>query len=102
MNIMKTRAAGETAKGGFYFNLRTWEIHLHRRNGETLPGNDSDRFIRIPTVALLVLGPAMGFLFVIFLPAIGFALAFREIGRKIAGRFARSIRTAKEAKTEAR
>ena len=102
MNIMKTRTAGETAKGGFYFNLKTWEIHLHRRNGEALPGDAADRFVRIPTVALLVLGPAMGFLFVIFLPAIGFALAFREIGRKIASRFSRVTHTPKEAKTNAR
>jgi hypothetical protein len=102
MNIMTIKTAGETAKGGFYFDLKTWELHLHRRNGETLPGNDSDRYVRIPTVALLVLGPAMGFLFVIFLPALGFALAIRELGRKIAAGIGRSGRTAKEAKNEAR
>lgn len=99
---MNTKKANETAKGGFYFNMKTWEIHLHRHDGDTLPGGEGDRYLRIPTVALLVLGPAMGFLFVIFLPAIGFALAFRELGRRIAGLFRRATHTPKEAKTTAR
>lgn len=81
MNTPFTKYAGERAKGGFYFNTKTWEIHLHRKSGTMLPGED-DRYVKIPTVALLVLGPLMGFLFVIFLPAIGFALFFRELGRK--------------------
>jgi hypothetical protein len=98
---MNTKKANETAKGGFYFNLKTWELHLHRKDGETLPGGAGDRYLRIPAVALLVLGPAMGFLFVIFLPAVGFALAFRELGRKILGLLGHAPR-AKEAKTTAR
>jgi hypothetical protein len=99
---MNTKRAGETAKGGFYFNLKTWELHLHRSNGDKLPGGETDRYLRIPSVALLVLGPAMGFLFVIFLPAIGFALAFRELGRRFLGLFGRATHAAKEAKTNAR
>jgi hypothetical protein len=99
---MKTRTAGETAKGGFYFNLKTWELNLLRKNGDTLPGGETDRYIKIPTVALLVLGPTMGFLFVIFLPAIGFALAFRELGRRLLGLIGRASRTAAEAKTNVR
>jgi len=99
---MRTRTANETAKGGFYFNLKSWELHLHRKDGDRLPGATGDRYVRIPTLALLVLGPAMGFLFVIFLPAIGFALAFRELGKKLLGLFGNAGRTAKEAKTTAR
>ena len=81
---MTTRKAGTTAKGGFYFNVKTWELTLHRKDGDTLPGGTTDLYVRIPTVALLVLGPAMGFLFVIFLPLIGFALTFRELGHRTA------------------
>jgi hypothetical protein len=34
-------------------------------------------------VALLLLGPIMGFFFVIFLPLIGFALVARELTRRV-------------------
>ena len=98
---MTTRTAGETAKAGFYFNLRTWELDLHRKDG-ALPGGDTDRYARIPTVALLVLGPAMGFFFVIFLPFIGFALFAREIGHRVAGWFSRKTRDTAEAANSTR
>jgi hypothetical protein len=82
---MTTRKAGDAARVGFYFNTLTWEMDLHRTDGAALPGGPADRYVRIPAAALLVLGPAMGFFFVIFLPFIGFALAFRELGHKMAG-----------------
>ena len=67
-----------------------------------LPGSDGDRFRRVPTVALLVLGPAMGFFFVIFLPFIGFALFAREIGHRVAGWFGRKTRDTAKAANSAR
>jgi hypothetical protein len=82
---MTTKKAGEAARVGFYFNTRTWEMDLHRKDGAALPGDLADRYVRIPAVALLLLGPVMGFFFVIFLPFIGFALTFRELGHKMAG-----------------
>ena len=98
---MATKKAGEQAKAGFYFNLDTWELDLHRKDG-ALPGSDGDRFRRVPTVALLVLGPAMGFFFVIFLPFIGFALFAREIGHRVAGWFGRKTRDTAKAANSAR
>ena len=86
---MTTRNAGEAAKVGFYFNTRTWEMDLHRKDGAALPGGEGDRYVRIPAVALLLLGPVMGFFFVIFQPFIGFALVARELGHKVAGWFGR-------------
>jgi hypothetical protein len=84
---MRTCKAGEMVKGGFYFNTKAWDIHLVRPAGATLPGGEDDRYIRVPALALLVIGPLMGFAFVIFLPLAGFALTFREAGRRIAGLF---------------
>jgi hypothetical protein len=40
--------------------------------------------VRVPALALLFLGPVMGFFFVIFLPFIGFALVARELGHRVA------------------
>jgi hypothetical protein len=98
-DAMTKRNAGEAAKVGFYFNTRTWEMDLHRKDGAALPGGPGDRYVRIPAVALLLLGPVMGFFFVIFLPFIGFALVARELGHKIAGWFGR--KTLAEAKAKA-
>ena len=99
---MTTRRAGEAAKVGFYFNTRTWEMDLHRKDGGALPGGDGDRYVRIPALALLFLGPVMGFFFVIFLPFIGFALVARELGHKMAGWVGRKTVTAEKAKTAER
>lgn len=95
---MKQRLANEAAKAGFYFNTRTWELHLHRTDGEALPGQEGDRFFRIPAATLLVLGPMMGFLFVIFLPFIGFALTFRELAHRAKGLVARRAQARDAAK----
>ena len=92
---MTTKRAGEAAKVGFYFNTRTWEIDLHRKDGGTLPGGDRDLYVRVPAVALLVLGPVMGFFFVVFLPFIGFALAARELSYRVAGWFGRKAKMPK-------
>ena len=86
---MTKKRAGEAAKVGFYFNTRTWEMDLHRKDGGALPGTDRDLYVRIPAVALLLLGPVMGFFFVIFLPFIGFALVARELGHRVAAWFGR-------------
>ena len=99
---MTTKRAGEAATVGFYFNTRTWELDLHRKDGSALPGSDSDVYVRVPALALLFLGPVMGFFFVIFLPFIGFALVAREIGHRVAGWFGRKAETPETPKTAAR
>jgi len=99
---MNTRKAGQAAKVGFYFNTRTWEMDLHRKDGGALPGGENDRYIRVPAVALLFLGPVMGFFFVIFLPFIGFALVVRELAHRAAGWFGRKVHEAVPAKTRTR
>lgn len=81
---MKTYKGGDEARGGFYWNTRNWAITLNRRDGETLPGDGEDRFVRIPTLALVIVGPAVGGLFAMFLPFIGFALVGYHGARKLA------------------
>ena len=98
---MTTKKAGEAARVGFYFNTRTWELDLHRSDGSALPGGNSDVYFRVPALALLFVGPIMGFFFVIFLPFIGFALAAREIGHRMAGWFGRKAETPETPNTAA-
>ncbi len=99
---MTTKRAGEAAIVGFYFNTRTWELDLHRKGGSALPGGNSDLYVRVPALALLFLGPVMGFFFVIFLPFIGFALVAREIGHRVAGWFGRKAESPETPKPAAR
>jgi hypothetical protein len=99
---MNTKRAGETAKVGFYFNLKTWELNLHKTELAKLPGGETDRYMRIPAVALLLLGPVMGFFFVIFLPFIGFALVARELGRRAMAMFGKKAEAPKTPKPAAR
>jgi len=99
---MTKRNGGEAAKVGFYFNTRTWEMDLHRKDGDALPGGEADRYIRVPALALLFLGPVMGFFFVIFLPFIGFALVARELAHRAAGWFGRKAPATEKAKTAER
>jgi hypothetical protein len=101
-DAMTTRNAGEAARVGFYFNTRTWEMDLHRKDGGALPGGEGDRYVRVPALALLFLGPVMGFFFVIFLPFIGFALVARELGYRVAGWFGRKAHRPAAAKRAAR
>jgi hypothetical protein len=96
---MTTRKAGEAAKVGFYFNTKTWEMDLHRKDGAALPGGETDRYVRVPALALLFCGPIMGFFFVVFLPLIGFALLARELGHRAAASFGRKAHDPAAAKS---
>ena len=66
--------AGSAAKAGYYFNMKSWEVHPVPADGERLPGEAGQQWIAIPTVAALVLTPILGLTFLMFLPFIGFYL----------------------------
>ena len=71
---------GEKVKAGYYFNLKTWEVHNAEEN-EALPEGE---FIHMPTAGLIVVAPVLGVAFAIFLPFIGFAMTAYGAGRKVA------------------
>ena len=97
MNAMlKTRNGGTQAPGGLYWHFGNWEIKALDGKEITLPGSPEERYVRIPTVALLVLGPVMGLAFAMFLPFIGFALLATQIVRKVAHTI---VKSAPEANT---
>jgi hypothetical protein len=79
---MATRFGGTSAKSGFYWHLGKWEMTMVPKQGGLLPGDASDRFIKVPVVALLVMAPLMGAAYAMFLPFIGFAMLFGFVGKK--------------------
>ncbi len=78
---MARRVGGTTVKAGFYWNPGEWEIVTIEGQGGILPGAQDRRYLRIPALAMLILAPIMGGLFVMFLPLIGFALVLQHLGR---------------------
>jgi hypothetical protein len=86
---MTKRLGGTAAKSGFYWNLRGWEMTMVPKQGGILPGGASERYVKVPVVALLFLAPMMGAVYAFFLPFIGFALLFSFMAKK-AFRFSRA------------
>jgi hypothetical protein len=76
------RIGGTAAKSGFYWNLGKWEMTMVPKQGGILPGGASQRYLRVPVFALLVIAPLMGAVYAMFLPFIGFAMLFTFLGKK--------------------
>ena len=76
------REGGMAAKGGFYWDLGNWEMVTVPKEGGILPGGAERRFHQVPVLALLLVGPLMGALYVFFLPFIGFAMVLSYLARK--------------------
>ena len=73
--------AGSMVKGGFYFNRDKLDLIAVSGKEGRLPGADGQRYMRIPALAMLILAPALGGLFVMFLPFIGFVLVLQHLAR---------------------
>lgn len=78
---MNTTTGGTKVRGGFYWDKAEWEMTVVPAEGGMLPGGSERRYLRVPVVALLLLGPIMGGLFVGFLPFIGVYLLVKNIYR---------------------
>ena len=102
--MTKRIAGGSQVEGGFYWNLKNWEIVPVNGKHGTLPGTDVDAYVAVPSLAMLALAPAMGALLVIFLPFVGVALAVHAMGQKTlkdAAPALRRLRTPAAEKTQA-
>jgi len=87
---MTTSIGGTAVRSGYYWNLGKWEVIPVEKDGGQLPGGRGDKFLRIPVIAVLMLLPLLGGLFVVFLPVIGFVLTFYAAVRPIVALFRRS------------
>jgi hypothetical protein len=80
---MTKREGGMAVKNGFYWNLAKWEMQIVPKQGGVLHGTSTDRYLKVPVLALLVVAPVMGGLYALFLPFIGFAMVAGFAGRKM-------------------
>lgn len=77
---------GETVKAGFYWNRGAWGVELVPAEGGPLPGTETTTYVRLPWPLLLVIAPAMGGAFAMFLPFIGIALLAQFAWEAVTGR----------------
>ena len=82
---MKRFNGGAKVGGGYYWNLKTWEVATISENEGVLPGNDKDVYLHAPLPVLFVVAPVMGLGFAIFLPFIGFAMPLLALTKKVFG-----------------
>jgi hypothetical protein len=73
--------AGSVVKGGFYFNRDKLDLIAVSGKEGALPAGEGQRYFRIPALAVVMLAPVLGGLFVVFMPFIGFALVLQHLGR---------------------
>jgi hypothetical protein len=83
---------GKWVKAGFYWSPARWEIITIPKGGRALPGGEELSYFRVPVLFILVLGPLMGAVYVIFLPLIGFGLFFGFAGKKLFLFFRRAVK----------
>lgn len=79
---MRRYMGSQKVEPGIYLN--PWRVSFKSMDGESrLPGSCEDRYFRVPALALLVAGPALGGVFVVFLPLIGFGMLAWVVGWKL-------------------
>lgn len=80
---MRQHRGGEQVEAGLYFNLRQLSFKSVDEAGP-LPGAPGEVYRRVPTLLLLVVGPVLGLVYVVFLPFIGVAMVTWLLGAKAA------------------
>ena len=82
---MAKYTGGEKVGGGYYWNLRSWEVEVVGNEGGRLRDPNGARYLKVHFLALFAIVPLLGAIFLMFLPLIGFALFAYAIAKKITG-----------------
>jgi hypothetical protein len=80
--VMTTHKGGEPVTGGYYIDIRHWKLEAIEGAAGTLPGDATAQFRKVAPLAMLVLAPVLGLLFVIVLPFLGLAVVIEQGWRK--------------------
>jgi hypothetical protein len=85
---MATFHGNSSVPGGYYFSMKNFGVEVIGNEGGTLPGDASMKYVSVPFPALFLVVPLVGLAFLMFLPAIGFALFGKAIVMKVTGHVA--------------
>ena len=81
-----TYESGSKVPSGYYFNAARWHVEPIANDGGALPAGNG-RWMKVPTVAALLLVPILGATFLMFLPLIGFVLLAHAMATKVLNLF---------------
>ena len=81
--MAKTFAGGSRVNSGWYVDAKSFSFANVERDGGALPGSSDRKFVRIPTLAVMAAAPALGGLFVVALPFIGFGMVAYAVAKKL-------------------
>jgi hypothetical protein len=79
---MKRYYDGEVVKRGIYLSLKRKDLVTIEKESELLLGGGNDSYVKIQPLAMIVVGPLIGLIYVIFLPFISFAMIVWLIANK--------------------
>lgn len=79
---MKRYLGTEIGPKGVYLNLTTGEF-INLGEAGVLPATDQVKYLRVPPVMAMVLGPFTGLAFILFLPFAGMAAVIGFLGYKV-------------------
>ena len=85
---MATFNGNSSVNGGYYLSTKTFAIEVIGNDGGTLPGPASVKYIAVPFPLLFAVVPVIGLAFLMFLPAIGFALFGKALVMRVTGQVA--------------
>ncbi len=85
---MTTFNGNSSVSSGYYFSMKNFNVEVIGDEGGTLPGDASAKYVRVPFPALFLIVPVVGLAFLMFLPAIGFALLGKAVVMKVTGHVA--------------
>ncbi len=74
---------GTTVKKGTYWNLGNGEREVLGSEG-ILPGNSRSTYLKAPAIVMVLMGPVVGFFYVLILPFIGMAMVLTVVARQVA------------------
>lgn len=77
--------AGTPVKRGYYFSMKNWSVNPVEKDGTILRGETGEQFIPVPLPVAVMLAPALGAVFLMFMPFIGFYLTAKTLLRPLTG-----------------
>ena len=79
---MKRYFGNQLVKRGIYLSLKRRDFVTIENESDPLPGASDERYVKIQPIAMIVLGPIMGLMYVIFLPFISIAMVLGLVASK--------------------
>ena len=74
--------AGADVKPGYYFSLDRLDLVAVGKREAVLPGGDGERYRSVHILAVLLLGPLLGAIFIAVAPCVRIGLLARQFGRR--------------------